>query len=371
VDAAMSLERAVSVDRVLNLARDRSVAGRERLATAVADLYHEHRSNLQAAEYALMLDIFHRLVSDVEQSVRAALARQLANTPEAPPEIIRALAEDIIDVARMVLLHSPVLTDPDLVEIIEHRSLQHRLTIALRQPLSAPVCDALVQSGVTPLQVATLENHQAVIRPATMALLVERARTTPELHQPLVNRHDLDPVLGRRLANWVSRALREQILARFKIPAEAIDKALAASVNEVLGNRGPTDAGAAAELAEYLAGADAITPSLYVQVMRLGDVTLFEALFARQTGISSAKVRRMIYEPSGRSLATLCKATGIGKPDFASMFVFVRSCQPTLPPLDAKTLTSVLAFFDNTNPNGAKATLNFIHREPERAQLAS
>jgi uncharacterized protein (DUF2336 family) len=364
----MGVESALGVDHVLNLARDRSVAGRERLAVAVADLYHDHRAGLQGAEYALMLDIFQRLVRDVEQSVRAALAKQLAALPEAPHEIIRALAEDSIDVARAVLLHSPVLTDPDLVEIVEHRSIQHRLTIALRRPLSATVSDALVQTGITQVLVATLENEQAAIPPATMALLVERSRTAPELHPPLVNRHDLDPALARRLVTWVSKALRQQLLQRFSIPETVIDKALARGTDDVLRNRGPSDAQSAAELADYLGQAGAITPALMVQVMRHGDVSLFEALFARTTGLSPAKVNRMVYEPSGRSLATLCRATGIEKPEFASMFVLIRSCQPTLSPLDSKTIASVLAFFENTTPAGAKAAVNFIHREPERVQ---
>ncbi|MSO75908.1 MAG: DUF2336 domain-containing protein [Alphaproteobacteria bacterium] len=359
----MNLGSNSEVEHVLDLARDRSVAGRERLAAAVADLYHDQRSSLKAVEQTLMLDIFHRLVSDVEQSVRAALAQQLSTMPEAPHEIVRALAEDTIGVARAVLLNSPVLSDPDLIEIVEHRSLGHRLAIAMRQPLNAAVCDALVQTGNTPVLVATIGNERAAIMPATMALLVERSRNTPELHQPLVDRHYLDPVLARRLVSWVSSALRARLASRVDLPLAAIDQALARSADDVLRHRGPSEAGEAGALADHLSQSGAISPALFVQVLRHGDVSLFEALFSRVTGLNLAKVRRMAYEPSGRSLATLCRASGIEKAEFASIFVLLRSAEPTQAPLDAKTIGAVLAFFENTTLAGATAAVDFIRRE--------
>ena len=367
----MSLESPIDVAQVLDLARDRSVGGRERLAAAVADLYHDQRASLKAVEHTLMLDIFHRLVSDVEQSVRAALAQQRSTRPEAPHEIVRALAEDTIDVARSVLLDSPVLTDPDLIEIVEHRSLSHRLAVAMRQPLNAAVADALVQTGNTPVLVATIENEQANILPATMALLVERSRNTPELHQPLVDRRDLDPVLARRLVSWVSSALREKLAARGDMPLPVIDQALARSADDVLRDRGPTDISAAGELADYLRQSSAITPALFVQVLRHGDVSLFEALFTRVTGLNVEQVRRMAYEQSGRSLATLCRASGIEKGEFASIFVLLRSAEPAQSPLDAKTIGTVLCFFDNTTVAGAKVAVEFIRREADPLRRVS
>ena len=69
-----------------------------------------------------MTDILRRLIRDVEVTVRKALAGRLAGEASAPPDLIKPLANDEIEVAHSILLKSEVLQDIELIEIIEHRS---------------------------------------------------------------------------------------------------------------------------------------------------------------------------------------------------------------------------------------------------------
>ena len=58
--------RVESVEALVALARDRSRAGRESLASAVGDLFSDENSVLSKSEQNIMHDILGRLVKDVE-----------------------------------------------------------------------------------------------------------------------------------------------------------------------------------------------------------------------------------------------------------------------------------------------------------------
>ena len=81
----MSQGNEKDVQQLLELARDKSGAGRTRLVPIVGDLFFEENSVLSERERALMTDILRQLIHDVEMTVRKVLAERLADEPDAPP----------------------------------------------------------------------------------------------------------------------------------------------------------------------------------------------------------------------------------------------------------------------------------------------
>src|SRR3546814_9519942 len=63
--------------------------------------------------------IFRRLVADAEVLVRQALAANLKTTADLPHDLAVALARDVDSVSLPVLKYSEVLTDDDLIEIVQ------------------------------------------------------------------------------------------------------------------------------------------------------------------------------------------------------------------------------------------------------------
>lgn len=128
-------------EQLLELARDRSVASRTRLVETVSDLFFGTKQTLSDRERALMAEILRRLIHDVEMAVRRALSERLAGEPDAPSELISALANDEIEVAYPVLSKSNALHDAELIEIIHQRTLEHQLAIAVRERVSRSVSE--------------------------------------------------------------------------------------------------------------------------------------------------------------------------------------------------------------------------------------
>ena len=73
---------------------------------------------LSASERKLAEDIFRRLARDAELSVREALAANLKENPDVPPDVARRLAADVDSVALPVLQFSAVLSEEDLIAIV-------------------------------------------------------------------------------------------------------------------------------------------------------------------------------------------------------------------------------------------------------------
>src|SRR5207302_5420863 len=135
----MAYMSRVETEHLYSLARDKSIAGRQALTATVTDLFFAQGNVLTDRERALMTEILRQLINDVEGSVRRLLAEKLARQKDAPRDLVVTLANDEIGVAHPILMHSEVLLDAELIEIIHHRTLEHQLVIAVRKSVSEPV----------------------------------------------------------------------------------------------------------------------------------------------------------------------------------------------------------------------------------------
>jgi uncharacterized protein (DUF2336 family) len=346
----------VSVDgeHLFRLARDKTVAGRRALVATVGDLFVDRRDALSDRERALMAEILRRLIQEVEIEVRQALAHRLAREPSAPAELVVMLANDRIEVAHPILLHSTVLGDDELIEIIHHRTLEHQLAIAMRREVSERVADALVDRGDVSVVKALLENRQARISQAALAYLVEESKRVDTYQNPLLRRAELGPVLARRMYEWVSASLRRYILENFEIDPRTLDGHLDGTVAG-LAER-PPQPSAAEALAGGLSATEAITQTLLVDTLRQGDVALFQAMFGKLTGLPPLLVRRVLFEAGGEGLAIACRAAGIDAAGFTSIFVLSRKARhdSALAPGEAGR---IVAFFSKIRPEHARRLL--------------
>jgi uncharacterized protein (DUF2336 family) len=203
---------SADIDALLTLAHDPTPAARQQLVGAVSDFMFRDDGELSAREREIAVDILRTLIRETETAIRRALADRLSREPTAPHELIVALANDEIDVAQPVLADSVVLTDPDLLEVIKQRTLQHQLAIALRRGLSERVSAALVATGNESVMQSVLDNATARFDRSVLEAMVERSRTIERIRRPLLSREELDSRLASKMYSWVSAALRRHNL---------------------------------------------------------------------------------------------------------------------------------------------------------------
>ena len=351
------------LEYLFELARDKTVAGRRVLVATIGDLFFSQNEVLTDREKSLMTEILRQLIHDVEITVRRALADRLAEQPAAPPDLVRALANDSIEVAHPLLVNSAVLQDMELIEIIRNRTLEHQLAIAIRKSLSEHVAEALVETGHVDVIKTLLENTQAQISQNTMEYLVEQSQRVDTYQNPLLRRPDLDPQLAKKMYWWVSAALRAYILDHFDVDPNEIDDTMESTV-QALTSAPASAATKAVELAERLYQHNQVSPAMMLQTLRDGEVALFAALFARFTGIRLQLVHRMLFEPGGEALCIACRGAGIDKSTFASIFVLTRKARGRDQPSQLGEMAGILNLYERVKQDAAGTLLKKWQRDP-------
>ncbi len=344
------------MQELLDLARNKSVDGRTRLVQIVGDLFFEDNRVLSERERDLMTEILRKLIFDVEMSVRKALADRLADEADAPAELVATLANDEIEVAHKILLKSEVLQDIELIEVVQHRTLEHQLAIAMRKSVSEVVSDALVETGNTKVITTLIENPKAKISSNTMEHLVDKSKTVAALQEPLLGRPDISPHLAKRMYWWVSAALRQHIVEHYEVDPAELDRKIESTIKNLIhedsdsvGEIDMRSIRQAQKLSRKTGGTKAVTPQLLLQTLRKGEVKLFETMFAQLTGLRAKLIRRFVFEPGGEGLAIACKAVGMAKPDFGSIFLLSRSARPGDKSVDPDEVNKAMNFYDRIN----------------------
>jgi uncharacterized protein (DUF2336 family) len=317
--------------RLAHLAMNpRDDASREEIYLAVASLYRVQGTGLNERERALMREILHRLTRDVEMAIRIALAERLADDAAAPHDLILMLVDDAIEVARPVILRSPLLTEKDALRLVAESGAGHQEAVAGRAHIGTAVTDALVKCGSDSVLVALARNATARISETAFRVLVERSRILTGLQEPLVQRADLPAELANSMCAFVSDTLKRHIATHYAIPPKRVDTALSEAV-EMLAQApaGPKDppADSAQKLIDKLAASGQLKAGFLMRVLSQGQVDLFDLAFARLLRVELPRFRHLFYAQGAGTVALACRAAGIDKSVFATVFNLSRQAR--------------------------------------------
>ncbi len=313
------------------LARDRSAPARRALVEAVTEIPQAVDEKTSQRERKLMFDILRRLVHEAEMVVRRTISLRLSEMEDAPRDLVRLMANDKIEIAYPILTKSGVLEDSDLAEVIEHRTFEHQLAVAIRSNISETVSDTLVDTGDTNVIKCLLQNSTSQISRATMEYLVEQSEREDTFREPLVRRQDLGRDLAEKMFLWVSQSLRDVIVDDWDFDVRTVERLITDA-----GQRGWKDTDTAEErqskaqeLAESLDEQGLLSQESMMRILRNGDVALFIAMFSRITRLDDAFVKRIIFDPGGRALAAACISADIDEEGFRLIYGFARKARPT------------------------------------------
>ena len=354
----MAYSAAATMTYLQALARDKTAAGREALTNTIGELYLARSDDLTVAERVLVSEILRQLLVEVEVSVRHTLARRLSVIAAAPHDVVLALANDVIEVARPLLVQSVVLSDPDLIEIVRTRGEDHQLAVAVRQALSEAVTEELVATDNTPVIVTLLQNPDARIAEHTMSYLVDQSRRITSFQQPLLGRRELTPALAGRLYGWVSAKLKAHILENFKIDPLVLDRAAVETTAELVAEHAPAPKPREDLIAERLAANGTLSPTIILQALRDSEIPLFFAMLAAFLKVAKPIVRRMVVEPGGEVLCIACKAAGIDRTTFASLYLLTRKIAARSLGGHLSDMAGILSLYDRVSTESALALLS-------------
>jgi uncharacterized protein (DUF2336 family) len=354
---------------LVGLARDKSVEGRKRLVAVVNDIFFSDHTALSDYERALITDILHRMIGDLIEPVREALAAQLEKAGRSDRRIIDALLQDDIEMTAPVLRTSEPWLDVELVEVIRHRALEHQLMQSMRRTKGDVASDWGAGAGESDFVKNLLDHGDPRIADSTMAFLVEQAATVDGFQEPVLRRSDLSDRLMKRILLWVLAALRQHLLERFDCDMTQLDDAVEAATADLTGKiaeeRNAADGSATVSLAKLLRDSGMLPPPALVQLLRQCEVGLFIAVLGEMTGLRLTLVRRLLFESGGEGLMTACRAIGLDKPNAAAIFLLTRRARPGDWAVDPRELARAMSIFDRVEPAAAQGVVARWRRDPD------
>ncbi|MDP6829930.1 MAG: DUF2336 domain-containing protein [Alphaproteobacteria bacterium] len=313
------------LENLIEVAHEASSDKRRELLEGVTDLFMDDGPGLNDQEQVIAADILGKVVTEVEREVRARLSHRLAGLDDAPADLIRQLASDEIQVARPLLERSGVLSDQDLIDVINNQGKEHQLSVSLRGSVSEGVSDALVARGDDEVVLSLINNAGAEISRGTMEAIVDRSETSEQLHEPLLNRKDLPPDLMHNMFWWVSSALKKHILTEAEVDEETVDRMLAEAEQGMVREAEEEEdkLGRVERAVRRRMRLGQLNQDALVQYSRRGQVPEFIAGLGYLTDVDQKTARRIVFTPGHEAVAVACRAKGFDLSTFSTIVLLL------------------------------------------------
>jgi len=206
-------ERESLIHELEDAMQSGSSAKRVAALRRVTDLFVDSAEELQDEQIALFDDVLSRLIEEIGSRARAELSKRVAPLANAPPNLMRRLAnDDGIEVAGPVLSLSERLSEADLIGVAVEKSQGHLLAIAERRRLGEAVTDVLVDRGNRQVLCKVAQNAGAAFSRRGLSSLVQRAEGDDTLAASVGHRDDIPADLYRKLVLHASATVRRDLL---------------------------------------------------------------------------------------------------------------------------------------------------------------
>jgi len=283
---------------IQQLVKEPSANMRSRIAEKVAAGYNSGLFN--ETEHLLALEIFRLLLRDTEVRVRRAVAESLKHSLSVPHDIIFHLANDVPDVATHVLQHSFVLTEEDLIAIVQAtREIPKLKAIAKRESLSKSLAHALVETRTPAVVKEVVSNRNAALAETTLEMILEEFSREHDVLEELVYRGGLPYAFAEKLFSKVSDNLKKTLTRRYRLSLHVVEEATEmARETATLQFLAPwMSQQEISRLVDQMYRGKRLTHSIVLRSLCIGDLRFFETALAKLVGIPVANARILIIDP--------------------------------------------------------------------------
>lgn len=323
-------------------------SARARVSAAMADLALPEAFRLSDRERLTVSHLLRRLVGDIEDELRSALAARFA--AEEDSAVRAALSSASLPIALPLLEEGGALSDPGLFALLLRRAEEHRLARA------APDHGLLTELA---------GDSDPSVAGAAVSLLIAASRRLDAFHEPLLSSGDLPAEIAHGLVWTVAAALRTYLVARHSMAAEAADEAATAAAAALLAryDEGEGADALARRLALRLEERRRLDDPLLVRAAAEGALPLLLAGLSLRTGLDPQSLWELLPDPSGLGAPIVLRAALLEREAAASILLHLAGRE--------EAVGERLDLFDALDPVGARQRILLWSLDPAyRAAVA-
>lgn len=333
------------------LSKEQKPLARAELSKTVCSLLE---MDISEHEMEMIADVLIALLRQAEIDLREALSERLCALDNIPLRLVLEFANDEISVARPILSTSEVLKDDDLIYIIKSKSSKYWQAIATRKTMSEKVINVLADTKDLATALRLVDNENIQLNTHALAVLSDMAQGNESLAQPLLRRDEVTPELAEALYRHVGDALKQHIIEKFSLNSHEMTHAIDETISDLTREEiNGYDIDYLAQ-AEDLKAKGLLNETLMIKTLKRGQHKLFVSLLAKFSGLKQVAIMNILREPSGRNLALICRANGVLKSDFTSLYLLTSHFRGPGKQISTQTINEALGHFESIKPHVAR-----------------
>jgi uncharacterized protein (DUF2336 family) len=301
---------SLSQNDVAKLLAEPSAEVRSELAAKLALELDSPR--LTESELLLAQDIVRLMAKDVEVMVRQSLAESLRKAVRLPHDVAVKLANDLESVALPILVHSSVLTDDDLADIVKNGATNKQEAIAGRPNVSEKVSEALINAAGEQVVATLMSNAGAKISDTSLNKAVDRFAESEVVKEKIVKRPTLPAAVTERLVTLVSDNLKDYLVSHHDMaPDIAANLIIQSRERTTIGLSGLSSEQELEKMVTQMQRNKRLTPSIILRALCMGDIAFFEMAMAVLANIPVVNARILIHDAGRLGLKSLYTKTSL------------------------------------------------------------
>jgi uncharacterized protein (DUF2336 family) len=332
---------------------------RAEMLKRITNLFVEGANAFTEEHVQIFDDVFDRLIAEIEAKARVELSIRLAAVGNAPPRVVRRLAQDDnISVAGPVLQHSGRLEEPDLLDVAKNKSQEHLLAIANRNQIAETVTDVIVRRGDREVVRNVAGNPGARLSETGFSTLVQKAEKDGILAEKVGQRADIPQPLFRELLAQATQVVQTRLFVAAKPETQAeIRRVLDEISSEVATNAAPRDYAAAQQAVLKMQRAAKLDEAALATLASEGHYEETVAGLSVLCKVPIEIIDRLMASKRADPLLIVCKAAGFGWPT-ARAIILVRTNGHGM---SSHSLEIIYRNFERLSVSTAQRVVRFWH----------
>lgn len=339
--------------KLYGLAKDKSPGARSKLTSCISRILE---MDVTTRESEMVADVLVDLLRQAEKDMRQSVAEQLSTLENVPLRLILQLANDEIEIATPILKRSEILSDLDLTYIIKAKSAQYWRVIATRKHLGDQVIDLLADTHDYETALSLVQNLDISLTEHAALTISDMAQTHEDLAVPLLRRKEISNAVITRLYEYVGQEIKNYILKNFKLDTNKIIESVDNIVQEFKDSLEPGEfvpAEYMIKAAQVFHQKGQLTPKLMLRTLRRGHFRSFVAQFSVFAELNIKTVGEILMQSHGQGLAIACKAYGIEKQDFVSIFLLTNQFRNSGRMVETDEMTKAITYYNRVEQHVA------------------
>lgn len=313
----------LSSDDVSLLMREDSPDTRINVLEKISKSYNARTFSAREQQFAE--EIFRLLMHDTELKVRQILANKIKDNPDIPRDIVVHLSKDVTSVSVPLLEASKVLSDADLVHIIESsREVSKLMAISRRDDVSQRVSHALVESHYPQVVTSLLNNEKADIPTKDYDLILEQFKNEPSVIDTMATRKALPLPVVEKLVGVVSESIAGTLAEKYGIDAGTLGQHARDHLTLELMSYDSSDEEIEAAVMQMIAY-ERLSPSIILTALCRGHLRFFEIALAKLARIPKSNARKLIRDRGSLGFQALYMKTKLPESTFEAVRILLHS----------------------------------------------